>query len=190
MRTCNVHEKPKPGWDREGDHCYFWSEERKKWFDAEDTCISIGGHLPSIDTWDINNCMMGKRFLSGLELRTWAKRGKRRKSWGRSSERWKAMKRIEIAGLLIQAEPHRTTMCHCFQSGIFKCLHPINISIFCLSVNVLKSWWFLIQGLIGFHQAYSDFYLSKQDKDLSPKSISIMDFLLTANLGIRKLWPF
>ena len=30
------------------------------------------------------------------------------------------------------------------------------------------SLWFLIQGLIWFYRAYSDFYLSTQDKDLSP----------------------
>ena len=46
---------------RKGDYCYFWSEERKNLFDVEDTCISIGGHLPSIATWDINNCMMRKK---------------------------------------------------------------------------------------------------------------------------------
>ena len=51
-----------PGWEREGDHCYFWSEERKHWFDAEDTCISIGGHLTSLATWDINNYMMKNYF--------------------------------------------------------------------------------------------------------------------------------
>ena len=49
---------------------------------------------------------------------------------------------------------------------------------YCLSVNVSKILCFLIPGLILFYQAYSDIYLSKQDKDLSPISISkIQDFM-------------
>ena len=51
-----------PGWEREGDYCYFWSTEKKNWFDAEETCISLGGHLASIATWEINDYMTRKKI--------------------------------------------------------------------------------------------------------------------------------
>ena len=71
-----------PGWEREGDYCYFWSEERKKWFDAEDTCISIGGHLPSIDTWDINNYMMRTKISEWTGASDLSKEGENKEKLG------------------------------------------------------------------------------------------------------------
>ena len=71
-----------PGWEREGDYCYFWSEERKHWFDVEDTCISIGGHLPSIDTWDINNYMMRTKISEWTGASDLSKEGEKKEKLG------------------------------------------------------------------------------------------------------------
>ena len=49
-----------PGWEREGDYCYFWSEEKKNWFEAEETCKRHGGHLASVTDQHIHDYMMKK----------------------------------------------------------------------------------------------------------------------------------
>ena len=67
---------------RKGDYCYFWSEERKNLFDVEDTCISIGGHLPSIDTWDINNCMMRTKISEWTGASDLSKEGEKKEKLG------------------------------------------------------------------------------------------------------------
>ena len=36
------------GWEENGDHCYFWSNDKKNWTDAEDFCQTEGGHLASV----------------------------------------------------------------------------------------------------------------------------------------------
>ena len=36
------------GWEKNGEHCYFWSTEKKNWNDAEDFCQMKGGHLASV----------------------------------------------------------------------------------------------------------------------------------------------
>ena len=36
------------GWEENGDHCYFWSNDTKSWTDAEDFCQKEGGHLASV----------------------------------------------------------------------------------------------------------------------------------------------
>ena len=37
-------------WEQNGDHCYFWSTDKKNWIDAEDFCQNEGGHLASVTT--------------------------------------------------------------------------------------------------------------------------------------------
>ena len=49
------------GWEREGDRCYLWSDDRKNWFDAEEICKSHGGHLASVTDQDIHDYMLKKR---------------------------------------------------------------------------------------------------------------------------------
>ena len=38
------------GWEKNGEHCYFWSTEKKNWNDAEDFCQMEGGHLASVES--------------------------------------------------------------------------------------------------------------------------------------------
>ena len=52
------------------------------WFDAEDTCISIGGHLPSIDTWDINNYMMRTKISEWTGASDLSKEGEKKEKLG------------------------------------------------------------------------------------------------------------
>ena len=53
-----------PGWEREGDRCYFWSQdswqEWKDWHDAEETCKNKGGHLASVTNEEIHDYMQRK----------------------------------------------------------------------------------------------------------------------------------
>ena len=49
-----------PGWERVGDRCYFWSKEKKNWFEAEETCKSYHGHLASVTNQSIHDYMMSK----------------------------------------------------------------------------------------------------------------------------------
>ena len=61
-------------WERQGDRCYFWSEDtrddRKSWFDAEETCKERGGHLASVSDELIHKYMQDKqaqeRWIGGF----------------------------------------------------------------------------------------------------------------------------
>ena len=51
---CNTPEDPtehrgdcKEGWEAYGDSCFFFSEEKRTWFDAEAVCMEAGAHLTS-----------------------------------------------------------------------------------------------------------------------------------------------
>jgi len=35
-------------WEKNGEHCYLWSTDKKTWTDAEDFCRKEGGHLASV----------------------------------------------------------------------------------------------------------------------------------------------
>ena len=48
------------GWERFGEHCYFWSKDEKDWHEAEKTCRCHGGHLASITDQTIQDYMSGK----------------------------------------------------------------------------------------------------------------------------------
>merc|ERR1712013_728768 len=43
------------GWEKNGDHCYFWSTAKKNWNDAEAFCKKEGGHLASVNSNVTNN---------------------------------------------------------------------------------------------------------------------------------------
>ena len=45
-----------PGWEeREGGHCYFWSQEKLFWGAAEEKCRSMDGHLASVTSQDVHD---------------------------------------------------------------------------------------------------------------------------------------
>ena len=61
------------GWEREGDRCYFWSNDWndwKNWFDAEETCKRHGGHLASVTDQNIHDYMRNRagvdRWIGGF----------------------------------------------------------------------------------------------------------------------------
>ena len=45
------------GWEKNGEHCYFWSTEKKNWNDAEDFCQKEGGHLASVGPRPLNTIL-------------------------------------------------------------------------------------------------------------------------------------
>ena len=57
------------GWTQFGNKCYFWGTDMKKWIQAEDFCLSEGGHLASIPTQAVNTFVWkemdarGKKFF-------------------------------------------------------------------------------------------------------------------------------
>ena len=36
------------GWEKFEGHCYLWSDDKKNWLEAEETCQNHGGHLASV----------------------------------------------------------------------------------------------------------------------------------------------
>merc|ERR1719500_256264 len=44
----NCVESCEQDWEKNGDHCYYWSTEKKNWTDSEDFCQKEGGHLASV----------------------------------------------------------------------------------------------------------------------------------------------
>ena len=41
-------------WEKHGDRCYLWGEEKMSWDDAEAFCRKKGGHLASVTSEEIN----------------------------------------------------------------------------------------------------------------------------------------
>ena len=80
-------------WEKSGDRCYFWSQEKLFWGEAEKKCRDLGGHLASVTTQEIHdylklnvskdlistqNILRFRRRLygtSGLEEQTNSKKG-------------------------------------------------------------------------------------------------------------------
>ena len=54
------------GWEREGDRCYFWSEEEKNWFEAEEACERQVGHLASVTSQEVHNHIKGKQITAWI----------------------------------------------------------------------------------------------------------------------------
>ena len=50
---CTV--KCDPGWQLFNGSCYFWSQEKLFWGAAEVKCQSLGGHLASVTSNDMND---------------------------------------------------------------------------------------------------------------------------------------
>ncbi|MDE5088931.1 MAG: C-type lectin domain-containing protein, partial [Trichodesmium sp. St16_bin2-tuft] len=47
------------GWEANGDHCYFFGDEKKNWTAAEDFCRGEGGHLATVNTNAIKEFVLG-----------------------------------------------------------------------------------------------------------------------------------
>ena len=58
------------GWEENGDHCYFWSNDTKSWTDAEDFCQKEGGHLASVAS-NATQKYMDQRYRKGLGGVVW-----------------------------------------------------------------------------------------------------------------------
>ena len=48
------------GWESYGNRCYFWSEEKKTWSDAEEECKKSGSHLASVPNHEVHKYMHDK----------------------------------------------------------------------------------------------------------------------------------
>jgi len=63
-------------WEKNGEHCYLWSTDKKTWTDAEDFCRKEGGHLASVHSnatfdflWEgINRTGLPTAWLGGNDL--------------------------------------------------------------------------------------------------------------------------
>ena len=55
---------PPWGWDRKGQHCFFWSQdadyEATTWEEAENFCRDFGAHLASVTTSDVYEYLRSK----------------------------------------------------------------------------------------------------------------------------------
>ena len=50
------------GWEREGDRCYFFSNEKKTWDEAEETCkVKHKGHLASVPSEQVHKYLQRKK---------------------------------------------------------------------------------------------------------------------------------
>ena len=56
------------GWEKNGDHCYFLSTEKKNWFAAEIFCQGEGGHLASVHSHATNDFVWERMNRKGLEF--------------------------------------------------------------------------------------------------------------------------
>ena len=44
-----------PGWEEREGQCYYWSQEKLFWGAAEENCRSMGGHLASVTSQDVED---------------------------------------------------------------------------------------------------------------------------------------
>jgi len=58
------------GWEKNGDHCYYFSNEKKNWFAAEIFCQGEGGHLASVHSGATNDFVWGMMKRTNLN-RIW-----------------------------------------------------------------------------------------------------------------------
>jgi len=56
------------GWGKNGDHCYYFSTEKKNWFAAETFCEGEGGHLASVHSHATNDFVWERMNRKGLEF--------------------------------------------------------------------------------------------------------------------------
>ena len=57
---CIVFCPPDPKWELLGDRCYYWSKDKKTWFEAENECRRKGGHLASVTNQDVHSYLQSK----------------------------------------------------------------------------------------------------------------------------------
>ena len=57
-------------WELNGSHCYWANKTRVTWVEAEETCVQMGGHLPSI-TSKATNDFIWKGNLTRATRGTW-----------------------------------------------------------------------------------------------------------------------
>ena len=61
-----------PDWvslDCDGDHQYFFSDQRLSWFDASDECNLYGGYLLRIDSLEEQNCLLKYGHSANIQVR-------------------------------------------------------------------------------------------------------------------------
>ena len=59
------------GWEKHGDHCYYWVAEKMNWTRAEDFCQKEEGHLASVssnETMDFVTAGSASRGLKNVWL--------------------------------------------------------------------------------------------------------------------------
>ena len=50
-----VEQSCSSGWEENDGQCYFWSQEKLFWGAAEEKCRSMGGHLASVTSQDVED---------------------------------------------------------------------------------------------------------------------------------------
>ena len=58
------------GWEANGDHCYFFGDEKKNWTAAEDFCREEGGHLATVNTNATRAFVLGGMIKRNID-RAW-----------------------------------------------------------------------------------------------------------------------
>ena len=58
------------GWEKNGDHCYYFSIKKKNWFAAENFCRNESGHLASVHS-NANNDFIWERLIRTGLNRHW-----------------------------------------------------------------------------------------------------------------------
>jgi len=56
------------GWEKNGDHCYFLSTEKKNWFAAETFCRNESGHLASVHSDATSDIVWGMMNRTSLDV--------------------------------------------------------------------------------------------------------------------------
>ena len=66
------------GWEEEGQRCYFWSQEKTTWGQAEENCQKEGAHLASVTSQRVHDFLWRRK-----ESQVWigATDQKREKDW-------------------------------------------------------------------------------------------------------------
>ena len=62
------------GWEKKGDHCYLWSDDKKNWTAAESFCREEGGHLATVNTNATKEFVLeglASKNLGSSNVRTW-----------------------------------------------------------------------------------------------------------------------
>ena len=59
------------GWERNGSRCYYWSSGKRSWYEAEEFCVRMGGHLASVLSEQVHKYLQSKdikwRWVGGIQ---------------------------------------------------------------------------------------------------------------------------